>query len=224
MRPEQRDEIWRATLEAEAALARGSLTDWMEMESPHLPVAAHHRILAEKLEDVDAGRCHRLIVTMPPQNGKSTRVRQGVSWMLGRKPDRRFLHVGYAQKVIDGILALVPKGIITHPSQVGGYPDYKGTPYKDSDGDGMPDVWEYRHHLDVRDAQDAGANPDGDSLTTRSPRPSLSSVTAQRHGQPPSGGHGRPARSSALASPTVSVRPSQRHTPAHSRPVAPRQT
>jgi len=70
----------------------------MLTESPHLPVAAHHRILAEKLEDVDAGRCTRLIVTMPPQNGKSTRVRQGVAWMMGRRPDRRFIHVGYAQK------------------------------------------------------------------------------------------------------------------------------
>ena len=30
-------------------------------------------------------------------------------------------------------------GIITDVSQVGGYPEYKGTPYKDSDNDGMPD-------------------------------------------------------------------------------------
>jgi hypothetical protein len=32
-------------------------------------------------------------------------------------------------------------GIITDPAQVGGYPDYKGAPYKDSDNDGMPDDW-----------------------------------------------------------------------------------
>ena len=30
------------------------------------------------------------------------------------------------------------QGIISDPSQVGGYPEYKGTPYKDSDNDGMP--------------------------------------------------------------------------------------
>jgi hypothetical protein len=35
----------------------------------------------------------------------------------------------------------------------------------DYDGDGMPDVWEYRHHLHLRDASDAQGNPDGDSLT-----------------------------------------------------------
>jgi hypothetical protein len=32
-------------------------------------------------------------------------------------------------------------GIITDISQVGGYPEYKGTPYKDSDNDGIPDAW-----------------------------------------------------------------------------------
>ena len=38
-------------------------------------------------------------------------------------------------------------GIITEPSQVGGYPEYKGTPYKDSDNDGMPDDYEIKNKL-----------------------------------------------------------------------------
>jgi len=46
-------------------------------------------------------------------------------------------------------------GIITEPSQVGGYPDYKGTPYKDSDSDGIPDAWETSHGLNANDAADA---------------------------------------------------------------------
>jgi hypothetical protein len=33
------------------------------------------------------------------------------------------------------------QGIITDISQVGGYPEYKGTQYKDADSDGMPDDW-----------------------------------------------------------------------------------
>lgn len=70
----------------------------MTQESPKLPVAAHHRILAERLEDIDSGKIKRLLVTMPPQNGKSTRVRQAVAWMWGRNPERRILHIGYAQK------------------------------------------------------------------------------------------------------------------------------
>ena len=47
------------------------------------------------------------------------------------------------------------KGIITHPSQVGGLPEYKGTPVKDSDNDGMPDAWEIRYGLNPNDATDA---------------------------------------------------------------------
>lgn len=46
-------------------------------------------------------------------------------------------------------------GIITAPWQVGGYPDYKGTPYKDSDNDGIPDSWETAHGLNPHNADDA---------------------------------------------------------------------
>jgi hypothetical protein len=46
-------------------------------------------------------------------------------------------------------------GIITDPVQVGGYPVYKGTPYKDSDNDGIPDTYELAHGLNPKDASDA---------------------------------------------------------------------
>jgi hypothetical protein len=48
------------------------------------------------------------------------------------------------------------EGIITDISQVGGYPEYKGTPYKDSDSDGMPDDYETKNRLNPKDASDAG--------------------------------------------------------------------
>jgi hypothetical protein len=47
-------------------------------------------------------------------------------------------------------------GIITDPSQVGGYPEYKGTPYVDSDNDGIPDAYEAKNGLNAKDASDAG--------------------------------------------------------------------
>ncbi len=47
------------------------------------------------------------------------------------------------------------QGIITEVSQVGGYPAYKGTPYKDSDDDGMPDDYETKVGLNPKDATDA---------------------------------------------------------------------
>jgi hypothetical protein len=47
-------------------------------------------------------------------------------------------------------------GIITDPSQVGGYPEYKGTPYVDSVNDGLPDSYEVKNGLNAKDATDAG--------------------------------------------------------------------
>ncbi|HYE53456.1 MAG TPA: polysaccharide lyase [Chitinophagaceae bacterium] len=49
------------------------------------------------------------------------------------------------------------QGIITDVNQVGGYPEYKGTPYKDSDNDGMPDDWEKKNGLNPNNAADASA-------------------------------------------------------------------
>jgi hypothetical protein len=57
------------------------------------------------------------------------------------------------------------KGIITDPRQMGGYPEYKGKPYKDSDGDGMPDEWEIANGLNPHDASDANADCTGDGYT-----------------------------------------------------------
>ncbi|MDP4276537.1 MAG: thrombospondin type 3 repeat-containing protein [Bacteroidota bacterium] len=56
-------------------------------------------------------------------------------------------------------------GIITDISQVGGYPEYKGKPRKDSDGDGMPDTWEKKYHLNPNDPSDAIKDCNGDGYT-----------------------------------------------------------
>ncbi|WP_308990994.1 thrombospondin type 3 repeat-containing protein [Mariniflexile litorale] len=57
------------------------------------------------------------------------------------------------------------QGIITSPDQVGGYPDYKGKPYKDSDNDGMSDAWEKKYGLNPKDASDANKDLNGDGYT-----------------------------------------------------------
>ncbi|WP_297088183.1 pectate lyase [uncultured Draconibacterium sp.] len=60
------------------------------------------------------------------------------------------------------------KGIITDIRQVGGYPEYKGQPYKDSDKDGMPDKWENKYKklgLDPNDPTDATEDCNGDGYT-----------------------------------------------------------
>ena len=56
-------------------------------------------------------------------------------------------------------------GIITDIAQMGGYPEYKGTPYVDSDGDGMPDEWEKANGLNPNDPSDANGDCTGDGYT-----------------------------------------------------------
>ena len=56
-------------------------------------------------------------------------------------------------------------GIITDPRQMGGYPEYSGTPYVDSDGDGMPDEWEIANGLNPHDPSDANGDINGDGYT-----------------------------------------------------------
>lgn len=62
----------------------------------------------------------------------------GKQWVKHRLPDSSY-----------------KKGIITDISQVGGYPEYKGVPYKDTDHDGMPDAYEIKHGLNPNDPKDA---------------------------------------------------------------------
>ncbi|MCH7408085.1 polysaccharide lyase [Belliella sp. DSM 111904] len=57
------------------------------------------------------------------------------------------------------------KGIIVEISQVGGYPNYEGEPYLDTDGDGIPDAWEIMFGLDPNDPADANKDLNGDGYT-----------------------------------------------------------
>ncbi|MCH7408089.1 polysaccharide lyase [Belliella sp. DSM 111904] len=57
------------------------------------------------------------------------------------------------------------QGIITDIRQVGGYPEYKGQAYKDSDQDGIPDAWEIKYGLDPNDPSDANKDLNGDGYT-----------------------------------------------------------
>jgi|GEM_PF-27622 len=72
---------------------------------------------------------------------------------------------GFQQNVIDKIAPLVPLGFITDPNEVGGWPEYKGRPYRDSDGDGMPDAWEVKYGLDPNAPADAVLDCNGDGYT-----------------------------------------------------------
>jgi len=56
-------------------------------------------------------------------------------------------------------------GIIIDIAQVGGFPEYSGTPYEDSSGDGIPDWWKIKYGLDPNDPSDATEDMNGDGYT-----------------------------------------------------------
>jgi hypothetical protein len=56
-------------------------------------------------------------------------------------------------------------GIITDPSQVGSWPDYKGEPVTDLGADGIPLSWKKKYHLDVKDPALAQKDLKGDGYT-----------------------------------------------------------
>jgi len=108
--------------------------------------------------------------TLPKRDPVDLRVIEMVrSGKVTAKPgpdvEKKFSNVGYSKDVISKIVELVHKGIITDPSQVGGYPQYKGEPLKDSDSDGMPDDWETSHGLNPNDPSDAAKDMSGDGYT-----------------------------------------------------------
>ncbi len=62
------------------------------------------------------------------------------------------------RQVKEGIGTFGTNGIINSQEDVGGWPALRaGKAWKDSDGDGMPDVWELQHGLNPKDASDASA-------------------------------------------------------------------
>lgn len=59
-------------------------------------VAPHLTLLNQKLVDVAAGRVKRLVITMPPRNGKSLLTSENFpAWYLGTFPDRRIILASY---------------------------------------------------------------------------------------------------------------------------------
>ncbi len=81
---------------------RGSLQGYAIAQFPEFRPGRHHKLLASKLEDVEAGRIKRLAVLMAPRHGKSRLSSELFpSWYLGRDPKRRILSLSYGQDLAD---------------------------------------------------------------------------------------------------------------------------
>ena len=94
----------------------------------------HHRIIAEKLEDIASGNLKRLIINMPPRHSKSELASYLMpSWFLGRNPKLKIIQatmntelaVRFGRKVRDLIAdpiyaEIFPKTDLKQDSQAAG--------------------------------------------------------------------------------------------------------
>lgn len=142
---------WNGGVQIEEQSDAGKLTDSIRSDKP-FPMAAVTILSAQEAYGyvlANAG------ATLPRRDPVDTRVVEEVR-------TGKIVYSENAQPPAGGqfIKRRLPadsykKGIISDISQVGGYPVYKGTPYKDSDNDGIPDDWEKAHGLNPHDPADA---------------------------------------------------------------------
>jgi len=83
-------------------LARVDLACYAAALWPPFELAAHHRLIVDKLEAVERGDVRRLMIFMPPRHGKSLLGTQIFpAWFLGRHPDRSIITASYGQELAD---------------------------------------------------------------------------------------------------------------------------
>lgn len=90
------EEAQAAFAECEAELARRTLLGFTQYTNRSYRPSWHHAALAKALDAVVEGTIKRLMVFMPPQNGKSELVsRRFPAYVLGRNPDARVIACSY---------------------------------------------------------------------------------------------------------------------------------
>lgn len=77
--------------------ATNSLKDFTLFTKPNYYLNWHHELIFKKLDQFIAGEIKRLIICMPPQNGKSEAVsRRLPAYLFGKKPDCKIISCSYS--------------------------------------------------------------------------------------------------------------------------------
>ncbi len=91
-----REQALRELDAIEAELGRRSLLAFTRYTYPQFQTYWHHQRIADKLEDVIAGRSKRVMFFMPPQHGKTELCsRRLAPYILGRYPDTKIVFGTY---------------------------------------------------------------------------------------------------------------------------------
>jgi predicted phage terminase large subunit-like protein len=80
--------------------ARTGLIAFTRYTFPDYLPAAHHTLIAEKLEAVAAGTIKRLMIFMPPRHGKSELAsKRFPAWYIGNNPKRNIIAMDFGREV-----------------------------------------------------------------------------------------------------------------------------
>lgn len=78
-------------------LARNSILEFTRLTKQDYYVNWHHQLICEKLDKFVSGEIKRLIICMPPQNGKSELVsRRLPAFLFGKHPNARIISCSYS--------------------------------------------------------------------------------------------------------------------------------
>jgi len=70
---------------------------------PQFIEGGHHKIYAQKLQDVADGKCKRLIINMPPRHTKSEFASYLFpTWLMGRRPDLKIIQATHTAELAVG--------------------------------------------------------------------------------------------------------------------------
>lgn len=151
---------WDGGVQVEDDENTGKYTDYIKVNKP-LPMPSFTIMPAREAYSYVLENAGATLPRRDPVDQRITeQVRTGkIKYLQNVKlPETQFEH---RRLPIDSY----KQGIITEVAQVGGYPVYKGVPYKDSDNDGMPDDWETKKGLNPKDASDVALDKDKNGYT-----------------------------------------------------------
>ena len=155
--------------DASGDIAKGLIEDPVQIQAirakvrvdqpfPMAPITVQSA--AEAYDSVLAGAG----ATLPRRDAVDTRVvecvKTGNVWAAGQ-----LITPPSIKGLAKNNIGTAGNGIITDPSQVGGYPNYQGEPRPDLGADGIPLWWKQKYHLDPADAGLAAKDLQGDGYT-----------------------------------------------------------
>lgn len=108
--------------EIRSELSRRSLLKFIQTNEPDYEAGWFHRELCSTLEkfydDVEAGKCPKIMIFAPPQHGKSTCVSQFLpAWALGKNPKLRFVDASYSSSLAEKNCAITQQLVVNEPYQ-----------------------------------------------------------------------------------------------------------